>query len=79
MIIIQDEKSKQRIIIVHGSAMTPGIINRHWYKWLQTELSKLGFDTIAPAFPDEKEAKQSIWISFLINDLQVKEVTQKIS
>jgi hypothetical protein len=56
--------------------MTPGIINRHWYKWLQTELQKLGFEAIAPSFPDEKEAKESIWISFLKNNLQVKEVNK---
>jgi hypothetical protein len=54
--------------------MTPGIINRHWYKWLQIELQKLDFEAIAPAFPDEKEAKEFIWISFLKNNLQVKEV-----
>ncbi len=66
---------KQRVIIVHGSAMTPGIIHRHWYKWLQMELIKLGFDAIAPSFPDETEAKDSIWIPFLINNLQVKEVS----
>jgi hypothetical protein len=58
--------------------MTPGIINRHWYKWLQIELQKLGFDAMAPPFPDEKEAKESIWISFLINDLQLKEVSKNI-
>lgn len=69
---------KQRIIIVHGSALTPGIINRHWYKWLQTELIKLGLDAIAPSFPDEKEAKDSIWIPFLINNLQVKEVNKNV-
>ncbi|CAF0985699.1 unnamed protein product [Didymodactylos carnosus] len=51
--------------------MTPGIINRHWYKWIQTELQKLGFDAIAPPFPDEREAKNSIWIPFLIHDLEV--------
>jgi len=68
LIIIQDEKSKKRIIIVHG------ILNRHWYKWLQTELIKLDFDTITPAFQDQKEAKQA----FLIKNLQVKEVSQKI-
>jgi hypothetical protein len=56
--------------------MTPGIINRHWYKWLQRELLKLGFDAIAPSFPDETEAKDSIWIPFLLNNLQVKEVRQ---
>jgi len=78
VVIIQDQKSEQRVIIAHGSAMTPGIIDRHWYKWLQTELLKLGFDAIAPAFPDEKEAKESIWISFLINNLEVKEVSKNI-
>ena len=67
--------SKQRIIIVHGSALTPGIINRHWYKWLQIELEKLGFQSIAPAFPDEHHARDSIWIPFLKDDLQVKEVS----
>jgi hypothetical protein len=55
--------------------MTPGIIHRHWYKWLQTELLKLGLDAIAPSFPDETEAKDSIWIPFLINNLQVEEVS----
>ena len=54
--------------------MTPGIINRHWYKWLQQELEKLGFEAIAPAFPVEKEAKTSVWISFLKDHLKVKEV-----
>ncbi|CAF0894325.1 unnamed protein product [Rotaria sordida] len=53
--------------------MTPGIINRHWYKWLQAELVKLGFDAIAPALPDEKEAKDSIWIPFLLNNIGVAE------
>ncbi|CAF0873498.1 unnamed protein product [Rotaria sordida] len=68
-----DQQSKQRVIIVHGSAITPGIINRHWYKWLQAELVKLGFDAIAPALPDEKEAKDSIWIPFLLNNIGVAE------
>ena len=54
--------------------MTPGIINRYWYKWLQAELLKLGIDAIAPAFPDESEAKDSIWIPFLKDNLKVKEV-----
>jgi len=39
------------------------------------ELIKLGLDAIAPSFPDETEAKDSIWIPFLINNLQVKEVS----
>ncbi|CAF2963002.1 unnamed protein product [Rotaria sp. Silwood2] len=72
-ITVQDQQSKQRVIIVHGSAITPGIINRHWYKWLQAELVKLGFDAIAPALPDESEAKDSIWIPFLLNNLAVAE------
>ncbi|CAM4859244.1 unnamed protein product [Rotaria socialis] len=65
----QNQQSKPRIIIVHGSAITPGIINRHWYKWLQAELQKLDFDTIAPSLPDEKEAKDCIWIPFLLEKL----------
>jgi hypothetical protein len=65
------------VVIIHGSAMTPGIVNRHWYKWLQAELIKLSMDAIAPAFPDEKEAKDSVWISFLINDLKVQEVSDE--
>lgn len=56
--------------------MTPGIINRHWYKWLQGELNKLGFDTIAPSLPDEREAKDSIWIPFLLDKLGADEVSE---
>ncbi|CAF0850411.1 unnamed protein product [Adineta steineri] len=67
------QNAKQRVIIIHGSAISPGIINRHWYKWLQTELSKLDIDALAPAMPDEREAKDSIWIPYLINNLNVKE------
>ncbi len=68
LIIIQDDKSKQRIRIVHE------ILNRHWYKWLQTKLIKLDFDRITPAFQDQKEDKQT----FLINNFQVKQGNQKI-
>ncbi|CAF0780052.1 unnamed protein product [Adineta steineri] len=70
---IPHQNAKQRVIIIHGSAISPGIINRHWYKWLQTELSKLDIDALAPAMPDEREAKDSIWIPYLINNLNVKE------
>ena len=66
--------SKQRIIIVHGSAFTPGIINRYWYKWLKNQLEMLGFQSIAPPFPDEHYAKDSIWIPFLKDHLKVKQV-----
>lgn len=69
--------SKQRIVIVHGSALTPGIINRYWYKWLQNQLQSLGFDAIAPAFPDEHYAKDSIWIPFLKDHLQIQQVMFK--
>ena len=69
-----DDIPKQRIIIVHGSALTPGILNRHWYKWLQIEFEKIGFHSLAPAFPDEHQARDSIWIPFLKDHLQVKEV-----
>ena len=54
--------------------MTPGIVNRHWYKWLEGELNKLVMNAIAPALPDEKETKDSIWIPFLIHDLKVQQV-----
>lgn len=57
--------------------MTSGIVNRHWYKWLEGQLQKLGFQAIAPAFPDETEAKESIWRQFLKENLSVTEVIDK--
>jgi pimeloyl-ACP methyl ester carboxylesterase len=53
-----------KIIIVHGNQGGTG--NDQWIPWLGEQLKKRGFDVIHPTFPDNNEAKSSIWLPYLV-------------
>lgn len=67
--------SKQRVIILPGNGCAP-IETANWYKWLQNELNKTGeFDAICEEMPDPDEAKKSIWLPFIRDQLKVDDQT----
>jgi len=52
----------KRVVLVHGWADRP---NRGWFLWLDEELSKRGFEIIAPILPDRKNPRREAWVNAL--------------
>jgi len=65
-----DTPSKtSRVVIVPGNGCTP-IRQCNWYSWLQTSLESRGVQVSMQDMPDPYEAKQSIWLPFMREQLQ---------
>lgn len=54
---------KSKIIIIHGNSGGTG--DSAWIPWLAEKLTKQGFEVHNPTFPDNEEAKSSIWLPFI--------------
>lgn len=54
---------KSKVIIIHGNQGGTG--ESVWIPWLAGELTKHGFEVQHPTFPDNEEAKSSIWLPYL--------------
>lgn len=52
-----------KVIIIHGNSGGTG--EDQWIPWLASELEQRGFAVQHPTFPDNEEAKRSIWIPYL--------------
>lgn len=48
-----------RIIILHGYAMTP---QKMWFPWLHAELERRGYGVAVPAFPDPLRPSSDRWL-----------------
>lgn len=55
-------KAKRRVIIVHGWNDTP---NNAWMVWLSHELSKRGFEVVAPELPRPRVPSLQAWVNML--------------
>lgn len=56
-------KTPTKVIIIHGNGGGTG--DSQWLPWLKQELEKRGFDAVSPTFPDNEEAKSSIWLPYI--------------
>lgn len=56
------EKTKKKLIIVHGWEGYPG---EGWFPWLKTEMENQGWEVQAPAMPNAKEPKVYEWLPYL--------------
>ncbi len=63
----------QKVVLVHGNGGGSGSDN--WFPWLNTELEKLGVACEAPDMPDPVEAKASVWLPYIENQLHADEHT----
>ncbi len=62
-----------KIILAHGNHGGTG--SDDWFPYVQKELEALGLEVMAPTFPDNEYAKESIWIPYLENELKANENT----
>lgn len=62
-----------KVILIHGNGGGSGSDN--WFPWLRTELEKLGVTCETPDMPDPVEAKASIWLPYIENELHTDEDT----
>ncbi len=62
-----------KIILIHGNG--GGVGDDIWKPWLKSELEKLGHEVLSPTFPDNVEAKASVWLPYLKNELKADENT----
>ena len=69
--IMSLSSSGLKVIIVSGNGCTRPIRTCNWYGWMQDQLteSNLFSDVILQNMPDPVEAKESIWIPHIINNL----------
>jgi predicted alpha/beta hydrolase family esterase len=65
-------EAKTKVIIIHGNQGGTG--DSQWLPWLRQELEKNGIAAVSPTFPDNEEAKSSIWLP-CINTLGADENT----
>lgn len=62
-----------KIIIIHGNHGGTG--QDAWIPWLKIELENRGFEVQAPTFPDNEQAKMSVWLPYLARELKADENT----
>lgn len=62
-------KSQIKVIFIHGNG--GGDVNdpSGWFPYLKAEFENLGLEVISRNFPDPVEAKASIWLPFLKDEL----------
>jgi len=65
--------SKYKIVLIHGNG--GGISTDHWFPSVKKSLEDIGFNVIARDFPDNQIAHESIWLSFLKNEITTDENT----
>src|SRR5690242_15636612 len=63
----------KRVVLLHGNGGGTGSDN--WFPWLKTELKKLSVTCEAPDMPDPVEAKASVWLPYIENELHADEDT----
>lgn len=63
--------SNLKVIIVPGNGCSSNIRGCNWYGFMEDKLneSKLFKEVILQVMPDPFQAKESIWLPFLLNDL----------
>lgn len=67
----------RKVIIVPGNGCTP-VAQSNWYRWMKTALSArqdLFSEVVLVDMPDPYEAKESIWVPFILNELRADENT----
>lgn len=64
---------KPKIIFIHGNGGSTG--KGGWQSYAVRRLKGLGFNAINPTFPDNIEAKESVWLPYLQHELKVDEHT----
>lgn len=63
----------EKVVIIHGNG---GCTAHHfWTPWLKAMLEKSGHNVITPNMPDNIQAKASIWLPYMHNNLQCDENT----
>lgn len=62
-----------KVILLHGNGGGTGQDN--WFPWLKAELDNLGIECLSPNFPDPVQARASIWLPFIQNELKADSQT----
>jgi len=62
-----------RFVFIHGNG--GGVGDDIWKPWLKTELEVLGHEVFSPTFPDNVEAKATVWLPYLRDTLFADEDT----
>ena len=62
-----------KVVIIHGNGGSTA--DHNWIPWLREELEKKNIRVIAPTMPDNVEAKGSIWLPYMHNELKCDENT----
>jgi predicted alpha/beta hydrolase family esterase len=66
--------NRYRILIISGMGCAP--VRRHnWYEWLEKELQKRNFYVILQQMPDPYAARESYWVPFICEKLEVDKNT----
>ena len=60
-----------KIVMIHGNG--GGVGDDVWKPWLKAELEARGHMVLSPTFPDNYEAKASVWLPYLRDELNVDE------
>ena len=58
---------KQKVIFIPGNG--GGSPKGNWFPSVKVELDSAGLEVIAVEFPDNKLARKSYWLPFLMNEL----------
>ena len=62
-----------KIILIHGNG--GGTKDDHWFPYAKKEFEALGLTVILETFPDNVEAKASVWLPYLENKLKADKNT----
>lgn len=66
-------KNELKVILIHGNSGANSTL--FWFPQVKKSLEDLGVKVVAPDFPDNQIAHQSIWLPFLKNELKADDKT----
>jgi predicted alpha/beta hydrolase family esterase len=68
--------AKPKVVIIPGNGCSP-VHDANWYSWMERELQQYSAfsDVILRDMPDPYQAKESIWIPFIVDELGADENT----
>ena len=62
----------KKIYIIHGYTASA---EKHWFPWLEKELTKIGIDCIRLNMPDSDNPHCDKWLTYLENNIRIDENT----
>ena len=62
-----------KVVLIHGNGGQS--VEKLWFPYIQSELTKQGIEVIARTFPDNELAREEYWIPFLKDELKADKET----